>query len=103
MVTMRTKAVEFEIVSFCLTMMERKHCKKRESYGNGAILALERAIGDGEDWLELTTIIIKMMGSRYSQLLKYSSIAFDHLHDILCKEYPEQDDGIRYIEVMANE
>lgn len=93
-----TKLGEFVLVQFCLTYMARPHCRVRDNLCSAAVSALDRAIGYTARWVELSAVIIKMAGAKYQTRQELFQRGMDILHDILCEEYPECDDGIRYTE-----
>lgn len=88
---------ELTLVQLGFTMMARKYAKKRESWGMAAIYALERVIGDGEDWTQMGAYAIQMMGAGYPERQVLYDQAMDLLHDIMCELFPECDDNVRYV------
>lgn len=90
---------EFTLIQLALSIMARKDSKRRESWGYAASFALERVIGDDKRWAEFSAILIRMMGAGYEERQTLADLAWDHLHDIMCEVFPEEDDGERYTEV----
>lgn len=88
---------ELTLVQLGFSMMARKYSKKRDSWGMAAIYALERVIGDGEDWVQMGAYAIQMMGADYQERQVLYDHAMDLLHDILCELFPDCDDNVRYV------
>lgn len=90
------KTSAFTMIHLGIMMMARKHSKKRESWGKAARYALVEWAAETDNRAYLEAYIIRMVRAEYTERHELHELAMDRLHDIMCEEFPEADDGIRY-------